>query len=447
MSNSNRRGLRIGHYRITPLGIGAIAALVVVIAAVIVLCVVKPFGQTDLQQTASSIPTIAPSPTADLNAAEATPTPSATPSVTATPRPTATPEPEPRSATIRVLGEIMMETDLLKSAYNPTDKTFDFSSMFTEIADVVGNADYTIGDVEGTLGDTQGFSGESDKMLTPSAILDSLREAGVDMLMLANDHALDGGVDELQATISNVSDAGLDYVGVGATAEERSTPVIRDINGISVGFVGYCEALNVSGISKDDLVGCINLVTNSNAPADIQSARDAGAEIVIAIVNWGKMYSFTATETQQQIAQVLVNAGADVILGYNPHSVQPALWLESTVEGESRRALCLCAPGNFLSNQRETGHDCGLIFEFTLMEQADGSIAVESPLYIPTYVLRYEDSDGLYRYRTLAIGQWTDDAASNLPEGMQYADLQYMGNLWAAIQNVMGTDVASIARE
>jgi len=115
--------------------------------------------------------------------------------------------------------------------------------MFSEISDIIGNADYTIADVEGTLGDTQGFSGTAKKMLTPSALAQNLSDVGVDMLMLANDHAMDGVANELLATINNVSDAGLDYIGVAVSAEEKAQPVIKEINGIKVGFVAYCESL------------------------------------------------------------------------------------------------------------------------------------------------------------------------------------------------------------
>ena len=51
-----------------------------------------------------------------------------------------------------------MDLELLQSAADLETSTFDFSPMFSEIADVVGDADYTIADVEGTLGDTMGFS-------------------------------------------------------------------------------------------------------------------------------------------------------------------------------------------------------------------------------------------------------------------------------------------------
>lgn len=437
MSSSKRRGIRIGHYRITPLGIGTLAALVVIIVAAAVLLTMGGGTDNEARQIASN--TVAPSPSATAAPAE----PTATPKPTEIPQPTATPEPEARSATIRVLGEIAMETELLKAAYNQSDKTFDFSEMFSEVSDIIGNADYTIADVEGTLGDTQGFRGAANKMLTPSVLAQNLADAGVDMLMLANDHAMDGGPDELTATIANVSAAGLDYVGAAATTQEKAQPVVKEINGIKVGFVAYCEALTSGKTSAD----AINMIADSNAAADIKAVKDAGAEVVISIVNWGKMFSHTPNSNQVKIAQILSASGADVILGYNPHAVQPVMWMDSTVDGKPHRTLCLGAPGNFLSNQRSVGTDCGAIFEFTLQEQEDGTIAIESPQYIPTYVLRYEDANGLYQYRTIATGRYTGETAENLPEGMAYADIQYMQKLEVAIQKVMGTDVATMVTE
>lgn len=430
-SSTKKRGIRIGHYRITPLGIGTLAALVIIIAAVTIFFAFG--GSQDSESKLVATNTVAPVKTAE---------PTAAPRATEIPEPTATPEPEPRSATIRVLGEIAMELDLLKSAYNQDDGTFDFSPMFSEISDIIGNADYTIADVEGTLGDTKGFSGKG-KMLTPSALAQNLADAGVDMLMLANDHIMDGGFDELKASIEKVSAAGLDYVGAAVTAEEKVQPVIREINGIKVGFVAYCESL-ASGNSG---VTAVNLISNSNAASDIKAAKDAGAEIVISIVNWGEMFSHKPNQTQAKIAQVLSAAGADVILGYNPHAVQPVMWMESTMDGQAHRTLCVCAPGVLLSNQTKAGTDCGVIFEFTLQEQEDGSIAIESPQYITTYALRTQSDDGLYQYRAVATGRYTGETADNVPEGMTNDNIQYMKKLETAMQNVLGTDVASMVTE
>lgn len=436
MSNS-KKGLKIGHYRITPLGIGAFAVLIAIIAAAAVL-LVSSLGQAPDAQSGDAL-------LANANTEQPANTLAMMMETTAAPTEVPTPTPVPlRSATIRSLGEIAMETDLLKAAADRETKTFDFSEMFSLIADVMGDADYTVADVEGTLGDTASYSG-SGTMITPSALLTALKSCGVDMLMLANDHAMDGGFEEQQATVSNVVAAGLDYVGAGTSAEEMQTPVIKSINGIQVGFVAYADEM----LSNDKNTYGVKLISSSDIDADVKAARDAGADVVIAYVSWGKMLSRSVTKSQQQIALKLVTAGVDVIIGYNPHMTQPALWLEapSSDGTTTNRTLCLCSVGNFLSNQREQYADSGVIFQFTIQEQADGSFAIENPLYIPTYVCRYEDEDGLYQYRTLAAGQWTEDDINNLPEGVSYADLQRMGEVWAEMQQVIGADVASIARE
>lgn len=441
MSNS-KKGLKIGRYRITPLGLGTLAGLIVLIAAIVVLIIVNPFASTDKQNPDASIAKATSTP----EAAVGTPVPTAVPTAT----------PAPRSATVRALGEIAIETDLLISAFNQKDSTFDFSPMFSEIADIMGDADYTIADVEGTLGDTLGVSGAGSKMYTPSAILTALKNAGVDMMMLANDHALDGTFAELQATVQNVADAGLDYVGAALSAEEKQQPVIKNINGIKVGFVAYCESMNGNENSADPnaLAYGVNLIAYSNAANDVMALRNAGADVIIACVNWGQMFNRSTTTSQQQIAFALTSLGVDVIIGYNPHTVQPAIWLEApdaSGSGAINKSLCICATGNFLSNQRDDHYNSGLVFEFTIQEKSDGSFVIENPIYIPTYVLRSERDDGddtttVYDYRTLAVGRWTDEDAANLPEGMSYSDLQRMGSIWSEMQTIMG-NAATIARE
>lgn len=443
---NQKKGLRIGRYRITPLGMGVFGGLIAVVAAIIVAIVLLTGGSPDAQ----SDPTLASatrSPEADV-ASSATPVPTAAP--------TPTPEPTPRSATIRALGEISMDLELLQSAADLETSTFDFSPMFSEIADVVGDADYTIADVEGTLGDTMGFSATDRAMYTPSALLTALKDSGVDMLFLGNDHAMDGPFSELVATIDNVEAAGLDHIGTNRTSAEKSTPVVKEINDINVGFLAYCQSL--SGESEyaedaDALNYGVNLITNSDPYSDAQALRDAGAEVIVAVVNWGDAGSQSITEAQYQMAMILNAAGVDVIIGYNPQTVQPAQLIETTADdGTVNRTLCLCATGSFLTGSREQYFDCGIIFEFTIQEQADGTFAIETPVYIPTYVLRYEsdrstETATVYDYRTLAVGQWTDADAANLPEGMGYSDLQYMATVWAQIQSTMGDSVATVARE
>ena len=431
MTNKPVKGLKVGNYRITPLGLTVLAVLLLLIIGAIVLVVLRPFGNEDI-----SSPGVLPPEQEETVETEITQAP------TPTPQPTPTPEPEPRSATIRALGEIAMQQNLLRAAVS--ENTFNFDSMFSEISDVIGNADYTIGDVEGTLGGTTQYSGKS-KMITPPALISTLKACGVDMLMLSNDHALDGGFQELQATIQNCAAEGMDYVGAAASAEERATPVIREINGIRVGFVAYTESLNGNEKNADAaaLEYGVNLIAKSNAKKDIADAKAAGADVIICCCNWGEMFNASPTDTEKKIAKMLAGWGADVIIGYNPHVVQPATWLETKEEdGTIRRTLCLGAPGNLLSDQYGK-YDNGIIFQFTIQETEYGKFSITDPIYIPTYVWRSENEDGKYDYHALAVGQWLDNA----PEGMIYADAARMRQVWADLQQVMGSGIATVAAE
>ena len=435
MANRNK-GIRIGNYRITPLGIGTIIALIVIIAAVIVLFVMKPF---DLNPTSDNSKTAANISAASDAAVTASPT------VIATPVPTASPTPAPvlRSATIRSLGEIAIQQNLLNAAYDTDTKNYDFTDMFEYISDVMGDADYTVGDVEGAMGGTMDASGEGTRLITPPSLIDALKACGVDMLTLANDHALDGMFGDLTAEMQNLQKAGLEYIGAAQSQEEKDTPKIIEINGIKVGFLAYTESLNGMEAKSDaDAVKYgVNLISGATKPdVDTQALRDAGADVVICYMSWGEMLNRNATNNQKIFAKALVDAGVDVIIGYNPHAVQPALWLESN----GNRTLCLCATGNFLSDIREQYFDSGLIFQFTIQEKSDYSgFEIANPLYIPTYVWRIENEDGTFDYRTLAAGQWLESQ----PEGMDYTQYTRMKQVWAEQQSIMGKDVATISAE
>lgn len=428
MSNSNYKGLRIGNYVIRPLGIAAFVLLLLIIAGAVVL-VLNPFAPAD---DSSVVPVVQSSVAPDDEIGDAQPT--AIPTV----EPTATPAPEPRSATIRSLGEIAIQDNLLKAALQE-DGNYDFSKMFENISAVIGDADYTVADVEGTLGDTAGFSGGS-LMRTPSALLSTLKASGVDMLTVANDHALDGLFEELIATMNNIKAAGMDYVGGATSADEKASPKIVDINGIKVGFLAYTESVNGMQKKSDSAATAygVNLISKNTSPAkDVQNLRNAGAEVIVTYMSWGEMLNRGATNNQKIFAKALVQAGVDVIIGYNPHVLQPIMWLEAG----GHKTLCLFSAGNFLSDVRSQYADSGVIFEFTIQEKADLSgFEITNPTYIPTFVWRSE-ADGKFDYRTLAVGEWVDTQ----PEGMDYTQYTRLKTVWAEAQKILGTDIASIA--
>ena len=436
MAKKKKNGLHIGNYVIRPLGLTIIGLLLVALIVVGTLIIARSISGNEPEDLSAPDPTrqvitLTPDPTVEP---EETPEPSVTPSASPTPSPT----PGLRSATIRSLGEIVVQQNVLNAAR--TETSYDFTPMFEYISDVVGNADWTVGDVEGPMDNRpdSAYSG-SDPFNTPPQIMLALKSAGVDMLTLANGQTLDMMFEGLQQTIANCKTEGvnMEYIGAFASQEEFETPKVIDVNGINVGFLNYTTSMGgMEQQSKAEaLTYGVATTSNTSPHEDVKKAREAGADVVVAYISWGQVGQRELGQAEFNAATALAQAGVDVLIGFHPHTVIPPRWFDVQLEdGSSHRMLCLCATGNFLSDQRDRYTCNGIIFEFTIKETSAGVFEITEPTYIPTYVWRYqaEDGDG-YDYRVLAVGEWLDER----PEGMSDQDYSNMQTVWNDLQQTM----------
>lgn len=339
-----------------------------------------------------------------------------------------------RSATIRTAGDFVIHDVIFQSAAKLAKQTntsyaYNFAPMLNLIRDQLENADFTVTNVDGSMGGKQyykyGYSGYP-QFNTPPHLLYALVDSGVDMLTLANNHMLDGWYDGLMAEIANVEKVGLKHVGANRSTEEKNSPVIVEINGIKVGFMNYTVSLNEmdkKGVDSRALEFGVNATKNSDPKKDAKTLRDAGADVIVCYMHWGKEYEETPDDSQKSLAEKLVASGCDVIVGGHPHVVQHATWLSGTNQfGEIQRTLCVYSLGNFLSDQRLALRDGGIIFDFTIQEQPDGSFSITNPSYLPTWVWRTGDEKNGYNYSVVPIGKYLDSR----PEGMSDADYARM---------------------
>jgi len=357
-----------------------------------------------------------------------------------------------RSATIRTLGDFVVHDTVFKAAKRDGNAQieYDFSPMLSYIKDYIGGADFTVANVDGCLGGKDaykyGYSGYP-QFNTPEHILYALKEAGVDMLTLANNHMLDGWFDGLQGTIANVENVGLYHIGANRSAAEKEQPYILEINGISVGFMNYTVSLNsmdtAKGMDPKALEFGVNATKNSDPTAYAASLRAAGADVIVCFMHWGTEYTSSPDKDQESLADMLVTAGVDVIMGGHPHQVQPAKWLTGTNQfGEEQKTLCVYSIGNFLSDQRGESTSGGIIFDFTIQERADGSFEITSPGYIPTWVWRTGSGDSDYKYYVLP----TQDYLRTRPAGMSNKDYEAMLANYNSSLSVMQKGVGDLIR-
>ncbi len=431
----------------------ALALIAVVLIAIIALAVVgiKRCSDRNTTQVVVDVANIHPEETAQIILANATQSPGDTgETVTAQPAQTVVSAPVGtktlRSATIRTVGDFVIDTKLLASGKVDAGRIgsqypYDFSSMLSLISDSMKNADFTVANVDGSMGGKShykyGYSGYP-QFNTPEYLLFNLVDSGVDMLTLANNHMLDGWYDGLMDEIKNVELVGLKYVGANKSLADKESPHIVEINGIKVGFMNYTVDLNSmdqqKALDKRALEFGVNAVKNSDAPADAKRLRDAGADVIVCFMHWGTEYTSAPTTDQKNLATKLVKAGVDVIMGGHPHVVQPAQWLSDTNQfGEQQRTLCVYSVGNYLSEHKvvknkNTGEQCycdgGVIFDFTIQERGDGSFEITAPSYLPVYVWSTGDDVKGYSYRIIFPGKYVKQ--NKRPAGMNESDFAAM---------------------
>ena len=336
------------------------------------------------------------------------------------------------TATVLSTGDILMHINVINSG-KQEDGSYNFDSIFRYVKSYTQAADFSVANLETTLCGTDngyGYSG-NPRFNCPDAIVDSLKDAGFDLLLTANNHAADTDLVGYKRTLNTVRDKGLDTLGTYLSADERKW-TIEEVNGIKIGMVCYTYSegfsqrgypvLNYHEVAEN---GILNYFTYDKLPefyTQLQGYLDemkaAGAEATMVYLHWGDEYKWKTGEgpnaNQTAMAQKLCDLGVDVIVGGHPHVVQPVDLLTSSTDSE-HKTIVLYSMGNAVSNQRKeemqksdpTGHtEDGVLFYVTFSKYSDGSVYVDSAELIPTWVNMHSNS-GTKEYNILPLEEST----------------------------------------
>jgi poly-gamma-glutamate synthesis protein (capsule biosynthesis protein) len=439
-----------------------IRAAAVAVAAICLVILAITLIRRAVSGSDSGGPVIAPTATA-AGLVLTSPEPSASPASSAEPTAGSSAEPTPEatvpaeatvaatqaatqtgglsSAHIRVIGDVMFHAEQLDMA-KQSDGTYNFDLQFKFIKDSLAAADYTIANLETTVGKYKSmpYSGYP-QFNTPESALQTLKDCGIDFFTMANNHMLDRWFDGLVQDVDLVEEYGFDHVGAYRTQEERNAPVVYEVNGIKIGFVAYTHATNTMENYSDKAAKeyGVPYLYQSDIEGDIQKLRDAGAEVVIALPHWGTENVNQPDESQYKYAKKLAKAGADIILGSHSHMVEPMQLVEGTdANGNQKQVFVIYSMGNFISTMTMQYTDCGLILDFTIREQQDGTFRVEDIGYVPIYVWKQNG-----KYAVISSAKYLNDK----PEGMTDDQYNQMVNTYHQMVDQLGTDGFSVLTE
>jgi poly-gamma-glutamate synthesis protein (capsule biosynthesis protein) len=158
------------------------------------------------------------------------------------------------------------------------------------------------------------------RLPAPLSAVGTLREAGFDLLGLANNHALDLGPEGLAETVHRLQKVGIATVGAGPDAGAAMQPLIREIDGLRLALLAFNAVPDPEDGPAEG--GWTPARWDRTRAAAAVAAVRPQVDAVVVSLHWGYEYDLRPDPAQREAAQALLDAGADLVVGHHPHVVQ-----------------------------------------------------------------------------------------------------------------------------
>lgn len=193
------------------------------------------------------------------------------------------------------------------------------------IASLLQAADVAIGNLETSIARPTTGTPLDNKIYTfrsaPNTV--NVLKGRFHAVSVANNHSGDFGRDAFLETLDHLRTAGIAAFGGGANLTEAHKPYWIKKHGIRIAVLGYDEFKPRSFEAGATWAG-VAWSEDSHVVADIRAARAAGADVVIPFMHWGWEREPGPTQRQRDLAKIMVQAGADAVVGSHPHVTQGA---------------------------------------------------------------------------------------------------------------------------
>jgi poly-gamma-glutamate synthesis protein (capsule biosynthesis protein) len=207
----------------------------------------------------------------------------------------------------------------------------DPASTFGPIASVLKSADFMAVNLETPVTRRGQPQPKTYHFATTPGAFTALRDAGVDVVTMANNHILDYGQTGLADTLAAARAADFPYVGAGVDAAAAWAPYVTTINGTKIAIVGVSQVAELasSWVATAHRPGEANAINLGQTLAAVRAAKRL-APIVVVFMHWGTEGTACPDQNQLSLAPKLAAAGASIIIGSHAHMLQGSGWLGRT---------------------------------------------------------------------------------------------------------------------
>ena len=252
------------------------------------------------------------------------------------------------------------------SAENRETHLYNYDDVFKYIKPVISEADIAIANFEVTL-DGQPYMGYP-QFSSPADLAVACKNAGIEYLVNANNHAADRGKKGIINTINKLDSIGIPHTGtfLNSSCRDSLTPLMIHKNGTSIALLNYTFSTN--GIKVPEPV-IVNMMDKEIITNDVNKAKNKKADIIILFLHWGTEYDTIPSKIQTDLAEYFQSIGVDMVIGSHPHVLQKMLLTKNITTGNED--VVVYSLGNFVSNQRKPKTDGGSMVRVELTKNGD----------------------------------------------------------------------------
>lgn len=314
-------------------------------------------------------------------------------------------EESPTTIKISANGDLLYHMGLIKSA--KTHNGYDFNENYADIKPFISKMDLAIADYEGSIHPDYQLSGYP-LFNAPNSVVNAIKDAGYDVVTLANNHTLDSNLEGLFSTAKYFEDLGIKTFGYTKNKQDDGILYVN-VKRINIAFVGYTYGYNgmeANVAEKDKYI--LHFLDEDKIKKDIEKAKQ-NADIVIAFPHMGDEYHLEPNQQQIDLYTNMIQWGVDIVFGNHTHVPQPSQHF--LIDGKDK--YIFYSMGNLISNQRiETMDDTmnkewterGVIIEAEI-EKHKNITKVKDITFHPTWVRKTYKQDAFgfpqYLYQVL----------------------------------------------
>jgi len=211
----------------------------------------------------------------------------------------------PRTVTLSFAGDVMMAGNVERIAER---NGYDYP--FRNVRDILLKSDLAAVNLETSVTERGTPEDKQYVYRTKPSALEAMREHGIRLVTVANNHSMDYGLEGFLDTLDHLDRIGIVRVGGGRNAEEAYRSAVVELNGIRTAFLGFSMVVpSASWKAEGDRPGVAQAYDWRQPVEAIRKAREE-ADLVVVLVHWGEERKEEPNERQKEMARRYIDAGA-----------------------------------------------------------------------------------------------------------------------------------------